>query len=132
LVNQGRIEGIADIRDESDRDGMRVVIELKRDTNPQDVLQQLYHQTALSPTSVQFYSALVDGQPRQLSLRQLLQEFLKLGTDPNRRYTNELEQAESRLHLVEGLLTALSDEVISLCGRRVMAVRQKLLKADLI
>jgi len=77
LVNQGRIEGIADIRDESDRDGMRVVIELKRDTNPQDVLQQLYHQTALSPTSVQFYSALVDGQPRQLSLRQLLQEFLK-------------------------------------------------------
>jgi len=93
-----------------------VVIELKRDTNPQDVLQQLYHQTALSTNFGAILLALVDGQPRQLSLRQLLQEFLKFRTDLNRRYTNELEQAESRLHLVEGLLTALSelDEVISI------------------
>jgi len=116
LVNQGRIEGIADIRG-SDRDGMRVVIELKRDTNPQDVLQQLYHQTALSTNFGAILLALVDGQPRQLSLRQLLQEFLKFREQTlNRRYTNELEQAESRLHLVEGLLTALSelDEVISI------------------
>jgi len=56
---------------------MRVVIELKRDTNPQDVLQQLYHQTALSTNFGAILLALVDGQPRQLSLRQLLQEFLK-------------------------------------------------------
>jgi len=60
---------------------MRVVIELKRDTNPQDVLQQLYHQTALSTNFGAILLALVDGQPRQLSLRQLLQEFLKSGTD---------------------------------------------------
>ncbi len=117
LVNQGRIEGIADIRDESDRDGMRVVIELKRDTNPQDVLQHLYHQTALSTNFGAILLALVDGQPRQLTLRQMLQEFLNFREQTlNRRYTHDLQQAESRLHLVEGLLTALSglDEVISI------------------
>jgi len=114
LVNQGRIEGIADIRDESDRDGMRVVIELKRDTTHRMFSSSCITKPRFLPTSVQFL-LLVDGQPRQLSLRQLLQEFLKSGTDLNRRYTNELEQAESRLHLVEGLLTALSElEVISI------------------
>jgi len=117
LVNQGRIEGIADIRDESDRDGMRVVIELKRDTNPQAVLQQMYHQTALSTNFGAILLALVDGLPRQLSLRQLLQEFLNFREHTlNRRYTHQLEQAESRLHIVTGLLAALSglDEVISI------------------
>ncbi len=117
LVNQGRIEGISDIRDESDRDGMRVVIELKRDTNPQAVLQQLYHQTALSTNFGTILLALVDGLPRQLSLRQMLEEFLKFREHTlNRRYNHQLEQAESRLHIVSGLLTALSglDEVISI------------------
>lgn len=117
LVNLGRIEGISDIRDESDRDGMRVVIELKRDTNPQAVLQQMYHQTALSSNFGAILLALVDGLPRQLSLRQLLQEFLKFREHTlNRRYTHQLEQAESRLHIITGLLTALSelDEVISI------------------
>ena len=117
LVNHGRIEGIADIRDESDRDGMRVVIELKRDINPQYILQQLYQHTALSTNFGAILLALVDGQPRQLSLRQLLQEFLDFREQTlNRRYTHQLEQAESRLHIVEGLLTALSrlDEIISI------------------
>ncbi len=117
LVNQGRIEGIADIRDESDRDGMRVVVELRRDTDPSNVLQQLYQQTALSTTFGAILLTLVDGQPRQLSLRQLLQEFLNFREQTlNRRYTHQLLLAESRQHVVEGLLTALShlDEVISI------------------
>lgn len=120
LVNQGKIEGIADLRDESDRDGIRVVIELKRDTNHQDVLRQLYHQTALQTNFGAILLALVDGQPRQLSLRQLLEEFLRFREETlNRRYTHELGKAESRLHLVEGLLTALShlDAVIEILRR---------------
>jgi DNA gyrase subunit A len=117
LVNQGRLQGIADIRDESDRQGMRVVIELKRDTNPQEVLQHLCHQTALQSNFGAILLALVNGQPRQLSLRQLLQEFLSFREQTlNRRYSHELGKAESRLHLVEGLLKALShvDEVVEI------------------
>lgn len=120
LVNQGRIEGIADIRDESDRDGMRVVVELRRDTHPQDVLQQLYHQTALSTNFGAILLALVDGQPRQLSLRQLLQEFLNFREHTlSRLYSYQLSIAESRLHVVQGLLTALShlDDVIAILRR---------------
>ncbi|WP_138505891.1 DNA gyrase subunit A [Nostoc sp. PA-18-2419] len=117
LVNQGRLHGISDLRDESDRDGMRVVIELKRDTNPQEVLQNLYHQTALQSNFGAILLAIVDGQPRQLSVRQLLQEFLSFREQTlNRRYSYELGKAQSRLHLVEGLLKALSnlDEVIEI------------------
>ncbi|BAZ70504.1 MAG: DNA gyrase subunit A [Pelatocladus maniniholoensis HA4357-MV3] len=120
LVNQGRLQGISDIRDESDREGMRVVIELKRDTNPQELLQQLYHQTALQTTFGAILLALVDGQPRQLSLRQLLQEFLHFREQTlSRRYTYELTKAENRSHLLEGLLKALSrlDEVIEILRR---------------
>ncbi|MEH1840221.1 MAG: DNA gyrase subunit A [Nostoc sp.] len=117
LVNQGRLQGISDLRDESDREGMRVVIELKRDSNPQEVLQHLYHQTALQVTFGAILLAIVNGQPRQLSLRQLLQEFLSFREQTlNRRYNYELEKAQSRVHLVEGLLKALSnlDEVIQI------------------
>ncbi|AKG21985.1 DNA gyrase subunit A [Calothrix sp. 336/3] len=117
LVNQGRLQGISDLRDESDREGMRVVIELKRDTNPQEVLQHLYHQTALQTNFGAILLALVDGQPRQLSLRQLLLEFLKFREHTlNRRYSYELGKAESRLHLVQGLLQALInlDDVIEI------------------
>ncbi len=117
LVNQGRLQGIADLRDESDREGMRVVIELKRDTNPQEVLQNLYHLTALQSNFGAILLALVDGQPRQLTLRQLLQEFLSFREQTlSRRYTYELDSAESRQHLVEGLLVALShlDEVVEI------------------
>ncbi len=117
LVNQGKIEGISDLRDESDRDGIRVVIELKRDTSHQNVLRKLYHQTALQTNFGAILLALVDGQPRQLSLRQMLEEFLRFREETlNRRYTHELGKAESRLHLLEGLLTALShlDAVIEI------------------
>ncbi|BAZ27831.1 DNA gyrase subunit A [Cylindrospermum sp. NIES-4074] len=117
LVNQGRLQGISDLRDESDREGMRVVIELKRDTNPQEVLQHLYHQTALQTTFGAILLALVDGQPRQLSLRQLLQEFLSYREQTlNRRYSYELGKAENRVNLVAGLLKALSnlDQVIEI------------------
>jgi DNA gyrase subunit A len=117
LVNLGRLQGISDLRDESDRDGMRVVIELKRDTNPQEVLSNLYHQTALQTNFGAILLALVDGLPRQLSLRNLLQEFLNFREHTlNRRYSYELGKAESRSHLVEGLLKALSnvDEVIGI------------------
>ena len=117
LVNQGRLQGISDLRDESDREGMRVVIELKRDTNPQEVLQHLYHQTALQMTFGAILLAIVDRQPRQLSLRQLLQEFLSFREQTlNRRYNYELGKAQSRVQLVEGLLKALSnlDQVIGI------------------
>ncbi|AFZ25583.1 DNA topoisomerase IV subunit A [Cylindrospermum stagnale PCC 7417] len=117
LVNQGRLQGISDLRDESDREGMRVVIELKRDTSPQEILQHLYHQTALQTTFGAILLALVDGQPRQLSLRQILQEFLSYREQTlNRRYNYELEKAENRVNLVSGLLKALSnlDQVIEI------------------
>ena len=117
LVNEGRLQGISDLRDESDREGMRVVIELKRDTNPQEVLQHLYRQTALQMTFGAILLAIVNGQPRQLSLRQLLQEFLTFREETlNRRYNYELGKAQSRVNLVEGLLKALSnlDEVIQI------------------
>ncbi len=110
LVNQGRLDGIADIRDESDRDGMRVVIEIKREANPQAVLNYLYKQTALQSTFGAILLALVDGQPRQLTLRQLLEQFLQFREETlTRRYNHQLSQAENRIHLLEGLLTALTN-----------------------
>ncbi len=109
LVNQGKIEGISDIRDESDRSGMRVVIELKKDTTAPKVLHQLYRQTALQSNFGTIMLALVDNKPIQLSLRGMLEEFLKFREQTLRRqYSHELEQAEQRLHLVEGLLLALN------------------------
>jgi DNA gyrase subunit A len=117
LVNQGRIEGIADLRDESDRTGMRVVIELKRDTNTSTVLKHLYQQTALQTNFGVIMLALVDGQPRQLTLRQLLEEFLRFREQTlTRQYTYELEQNDRRIHVVEGLLACLSqlDTVIDI------------------
>ncbi|AFY59445.1 DNA topoisomerase (ATP-hydrolyzing) subunit A [Synechococcus sp. PCC 6312] len=110
LSNQGRLEGIADLRDESDRDGMRVVIELKREGNPQKVLEQLYRQTVLQTNFGVILLAIVNGQPRQLSLIQLLQEFLNFREETLiRRYQHELDQAQTRSHIVEGLLAGLND-----------------------
>ncbi|MCL1469604.1 DNA gyrase/topoisomerase IV subunit A [Argonema antarcticum] len=108
LVNHGKIEGIADIRDESDREGMRVVVEIKRDANYQEVLDDLYKQTALCSNFGANMLALVDGQPRQLTLRQLLQEFLRFREETlTRQYNYERSQAQKRLHVVEGLIGAL-------------------------
>jgi DNA gyrase subunit A len=117
LVNQGRLEGIADLRDESDREGMRVVVELKRDVQVKDVLTQLYKQTALQSNFGVIMLALVNGQPRQLTLRQLLEEFLRFREETlTRQYTYELDQDERRLHIVEGLLASLTqiDAVIEI------------------
>ena len=117
LVNQGRIEGISDIRDESDRSGLRVVIELRKDATAQKVLHQLYRQTALQSNFGTIMLALVDNKPVQLSLRGVLEEFLKFREDTLRRqYGNELEQAHQRFHIVEGLLLALEriDAVIEI------------------
>ncbi|MEM7594441.1 MAG: DNA topoisomerase (ATP-hydrolyzing) [Cyanobacteria bacterium P01_A01_bin.83] len=117
LVNQGKIEGISDIRDESDRSGMRVVIELKKDTTAKKVLHQLYRQTALQSNFGTIMLALVDNKPVQLPLRNVLEEFLKFREHTLRKqYSHELEQANQRLHLVEGLLLALNqiDAVIEI------------------
>lgn len=117
LTNQGRLEGIADLRDESDRDGMRVVIELKREAQPQVVLENLYRQTTLQTNFGTIMLALVDGQPQQMSLRELLQHFLNFREQTlTRRYSHQLDQAESRLHIVEGLRLALThlDQVITI------------------
>lgn len=117
LVNNGRIEGIADLRDESDREGIRVVIELKRDAVTENVLNNLYKQTALQTNFGAIMLALVDNQPRQLSLRELLEEFLKFReTTLIRQYNHELNAQQNRLHLVEALLKAINqlDTVITI------------------
>jgi DNA gyrase subunit A len=110
LVNQGRIEGIDDLRDESDRTGMRVVMELKKDATPDFVLEQLYRQTALQSNFGGSMLALCGSMPKQLTLRQLLQEFLTFREETlTRRYRHELEVAQQRLHLVEGLVSAIQN-----------------------
>ncbi|WP_404789000.1 DNA topoisomerase (ATP-hydrolyzing) subunit A [Altericista sp. CCNU0014] len=110
LINAGKIEGIADLRDESDRDGMRVVIELKREAQPEQVLEQLYRQTALQSNFGVITLAIVNGQPRQLPLKELLQEFLRFREDTLiRRYRHDLDRAQGRIDIVEGLLRALEN-----------------------
>jgi len=110
LVNQGKIEGIADLRDESDRTGMRVVIELKKDVNPENILEKLYKQTDLQKNFGVTLLALVDNKPVQLSLRQLLEEFLEFREETlTRQYSHELGECQKRLHLLDGLLIALNN-----------------------
>ena len=116
-VKDKRIEGISDLRDESDRNGMRIVIELKRDANPQVVLNNLFKQTALQSTFGIIMLALVDDQkqPRILSLRQIIDEYLAHQNDVLTRRTEfDLRKARERAHLLEGLLIAQDniDEVI--------------------
>ena len=110
LVNNGRIEGIADIRDESDRDGMRVVIELKREVQPAVVLDALYRLTPLQTNFGAIMLALDNGQPRQLPLRDMLQAFLDFREATLRRqYRHELQHTEDQLHLVEGMIRSLEN-----------------------
>ena len=117
LVNEKKIEGISDIRDESDREGMRVVYEIKRDANAGVVLNNLFKYTALQ-TSFSFNNiALVKGRPMLLSLKELIQHFVEHRHEVVVRRTKyELDEAEKRAHILEGLLIALDhlDEVISL------------------
>ncbi|MUG93823.1 DNA gyrase subunit A [Scytonema sp. UIC 10036] len=117
LVNDKKIDGIADIRDESDRDGMRIVIELKRDAYPRVVLNNLYKQTPIQANFGANMLALVNGEPQVLKLKQFLQVFLDFRIEAiTRRTQYELRKAEERDHILQGLLIALShlDEIISL------------------
>ena len=116
-VNTKRIEGISDLRDETDRNGMRMVIELKKDANPQVVLNTLFKQTALQSSFGIIMLALVDDQkqPKILSLRQIIDEYLAFQMEVlTRRTQYELRKARERAHLLEGLLIAQDniDEVI--------------------
>ncbi len=107
-VNDGKVAGIADIRDESDREGMRVVVELRRDANPEQVLEELHKRTSLQCNFGSIMLALVNGQPLQLSLRQLLQQFLEYRElTMVRRTRYALRRCEERLEVVEGLIKAL-------------------------
>ncbi|MEB3266862.1 MAG: DNA topoisomerase (ATP-hydrolyzing), partial [Cyanobacteriota bacterium] len=108
-VNDGKIGGIADIRDESDREGMRVVVELRRDATADAVLGELQRRTALQSNFGAILLALVNGQPVQLSLRRLLQEFLEYREHTLiRRTRHALLRCEDRLEVVEGLIQALN------------------------
>ncbi len=109
LVNDKRIDGISDIRDESDRDGMRIVIELKRDAYPRVVLNNLYKQTPLQSNFGANMLALVNGEPKLLQLKEFLKIFLDFRIDVIARRTRyELRKAEERDHLLQGLLIALA------------------------
>jgi len=117
LCHEKRIEGIADIRDESDRSGMRIVIELKKDVYPQVVLNYLYKHTSLQETFGANMLSLVNGKPRVLSLRDMLYYYIEHQKDVvTRRTRYELDKAQARAHILEGLLRALDfiDEIVAL------------------
>src|SRR5512147_2023350 len=117
MVREGKIAGISDLRDESDRDGMRIVIELKKDANPKVVLNQLFVHTPLSTSFGAIMLALVDNRPQVLTLRALLDQYVRHRREVVRRRTEfDLAEAEKRAHVLEGLKIALDhlDEVITL------------------
>ncbi|WP_018985142.1 DNA gyrase subunit A [Methylophilus methylotrophus] len=117
LVNEKKIEGISDLRDESDKSGMRVVIELKRGEVPEVILNNLYKQTQLQDTFGMNMVALMDGQPRLLNLKQMLEAFLRHRREVvTRRTVFELRKARDRGHVLEGLAVALAnvDEMIAI------------------
>ncbi|MBI4387807.1 MAG: DNA topoisomerase 4 subunit A, partial [Candidatus Omnitrophica bacterium] len=110
LVENKKVEGISDIRDESDRDGMRVVIELKRDANPNILLNQLYKHTQMQETFGIIMLALIDGQPRVLNIKQMLDAFIEFRVEVITRRTHfELDKAEKRAHILEGLKIAIAN-----------------------
>lgn len=117
LVKNKRVDGISDIRDESDRDGMRIVIELKRDANANITLNQLYKHTRMQDTFGVIMLTLVDNEPKVLNLKEMLVYYLKFQEEILTRRTQfELDKAEARAHILEGLKIALDyiDEVINL------------------
>ena len=132
-VKDKRIEGISDLRDESDRNGMRIVIELKKDANPQVVLNNLFKQTSLQSSFGIIMLALVDDQkqPKILSLRQIIDEYLNHQMDVLTRRTKfDLRKAQERAHLLQGLLTAQDniDEVIHIIRTAYDDAKQKLME----
>lgn len=117
LVHEKKIEGISDLRDESSRSGMRIVIELKKDVNANVVLNNLYKHTQLQDTFGVIMLALVDGEPKVLNLREMLMHYLDFQKEVvTRRTQYELDKAKERLHILEGLMIALDniDEVIAI------------------
>ncbi|MCL0084869.1 DNA gyrase subunit A [Thermodesulfovibrionales bacterium] len=122
LVREKRIEGISDIRDESDRDGMRIVIEVKRGEVPHVILNNLYKHTQMESTFGVIMLAIVGGQPRILNLKEMLNYFLRHRRDVVLRKTGfELRKASEKAHILEGLKIALDylDEIISLIRRSI-------------
>jgi DNA gyrase subunit A len=116
LVTTKRITDVSDIRDESDRDGMRIVVEVKRDGSPHTVMQQLFKHTALQTSFSSNVLALVDGQPQTLGLKRLLEHYISYRREIVRRRTEfDLARAQERAHILEGLKIALDnlDEVIA-------------------
>ncbi|BAK46922.1 hypothetical protein CXIVA_09550 [Clostridium sp. SY8519] len=133
LVRDKRVTGITDLRDESDRQGMRICIELRRDANPNVILNQLYKHTQLQDTFGVIMLALVDNQPKVLNLHELLSYYLDHQKDVvTRRTKYDLNKAEERAHILQGLLIALDhiDEVISIIrGSRTTAEAKEKLMA---
>ena len=133
LVRDKRIDGITDLRDESDREGMRIAIELRRDVNPNIILNQLYKHTQLQDTFGVIMLALVDNQPKVLNLCEMLKYYLMHQEDVvTRRTRYDLNKAEERAHILEGLIIALDniDRVISIIrgSANVQAAKESLIK----
>ncbi len=131
LVKDKRIEHISDIRDESDRDGMRIVVELKKDANPQITLNRLFKHTQLQDTFSVIMIALVDGQPKLLNLYDMLDNYIKFQEEVvTRRTKYDLKKAEERAHILEGYLIALDniDEVIRVIRSSYNDAKQKLME----
>ena len=133
LVRDKRVDGITDLRDESNRQGMRVCIELRRDVNPNVVLNQLFKHTQLQDTFGVIMLALVDNQPKVLNLKDMLMNYLAHQEDVvTRRTQYELNKAEERAHILQGLLIALDniDEVISIirASRTTQEAKAKLME----
>ena len=117
LVHEKRVEGITALRDESNRNGMKVVIEIKKDVNANVVLNQLYKHTQLQDTFGVIMLALVDGEPKGLNIKEMLYHYLRFQEEVvTRRTKHDLEKAKERLHILEGLLIAMAniDEVVDI------------------
>lgn len=129
LVKEKKVEGITDLRDESDRDGLRIVIELRRDVNPQIVLNKLFSYTQLQDTVGVIMLALVDGQPKIMSLKEVLSHYVDFQESVvTRRINFELKKAKERAHILEGLKIALDniDEVIAILKKSASVAEGKL------
>ncbi len=130
LIKDKKIDGISDIRDESNREGMRIVIELRRDANPQITLNQLYKHTQLQDNFSCIMIALVNGEPKLLNLYEILNEYLKFQKEVvTRRTRYDLSKAEARAHILEGLRIALDniDEVIRIIRESYNDAKEKLM-----
>ncbi len=131
LVKEKRVDGISAIRDESNREGIRIVIELKKDANPQITLNRLYKHTQLQDSYSMIMIALVDGQPKVLTLYDILNEYIKFQKEVvTRRTQYDLKKAEARAHILEGLRIALDniDEVIHIIRSAYNDAKEKLME----